>query len=131
VKPYSTDLRQRVLADCDAGAGTNAVARKYSVSPSWVRKLKQQRRETGSIEPRVATPGPKPALAAHHDRLRQLVQQTPGLTAGEYRKRLGVPVAVVTVWRAIRRLDFTHKKSPAGGRTGSARGRRATAGVAG
>jgi transposase len=131
MKPYSTDLRRRVLADCDAGTGTDAVARKYSVSPSWVRKLKQQRRQTGSIEPRVATPGPKPALAAHSDRLRQLVRQTPGLTAAEYRQRLGVTVAVVTVWRAIRRLDFTHKKSPAGGRAGPARRRRTTAGVAG
>jgi transposase len=131
MQPYSVDLRQRVLADCDAGIGTNAVAKKYSVSPSWVRKLKRQRRETGSIAPRVATPGPAPALAAHHDRLRQLVLRAPGLTAAEYRRRLGVPVAVVTVWRAIRRLDFTHKKSPAGGRAGPARGGRPAAGVAG
>ena len=130
MKPYSVDLRQRVLADCDAGIGTNAVAQKYSVSPSWVRKLKQQRRETGSIVPRVVTPGPKPALTAHHDQLRLLVRQNPGRTAAEYRKRLGVSVAVVTVWRALRRLDFTHKKSPAGGRAGPAPSRRPAAGVA-
>jgi transposase len=130
MKPYSVDLRQRVLNDCDAGIGTNAAARKYSVSPSWVRKLKQQRRETGSIEPRVVTPGPKPALTAHHDQLRRLVQLNPGRTAAEYRKRLGVSVAVVTVWRALRRLDFTHKKSPAGGRAGPAPSRCPAAGVA-
>jgi transposase len=89
MRPYSVDLRERVLGDCDAGAGTKAVAQKYSVSPSWVRKLKHQRRQTGSIAPRVATPGPAPALAAHADRLRQLLRESPGLTAAEYRDRLG------------------------------------------
>jgi hypothetical protein len=40
VKPYSMELRQRVLADCDAGMKTAAVAQMYSVSEFWVRRLK-------------------------------------------------------------------------------------------
>ena len=112
--PYSTDLRRRVLKDCDAGMGTRAVAAKFSVSESWVRKLKQQRRETGSIEPRTATPGPAPALAPHADRLRELVRAEPGLSAADYHARLGVGAAVITVWRALRRLGLTYKKSPSG-----------------
>lgn len=40
---YSMDLRQRVIADCDRGLKTNAVALKYSVSSAWVRRLKQHR----------------------------------------------------------------------------------------
>ena len=112
--PYSIDLRQRVLTDCDAGLGTTAAAEKYAVSESWVRKLKQQRRETGSIVPRTATPGPPPTLAPHADRLRELVRATPGLSAAEYRDRLGVEAAPVTVWRALRRLGLTFKKSPSG-----------------
>ena len=39
MKPYSMDLRERVLADCDAGLPTGQVAGKYRVSPSWVRRL--------------------------------------------------------------------------------------------
>lgn len=109
--PYSLDLRRRVLKDCDAGMGTRAVAEKYAVSESWVRKLKQQRRETGSIEPLTATPGPKPTLAPHAGRLRDLVQAEPDRSAEEYRDRLGVDVAPVTVWRMLRRLGLTHKKS--------------------
>ena len=114
MRPYSVDLRQRVLADCDAGAGTRAVAAKYTVSESWVRKLKQQRRETGAIAPRTATPGPAPALAPHADRLRDLARGEPDLTAAEYRDRLGVNVTAVTVWRMLRRLGLTFKKSPSG-----------------
>ena len=110
MKPYSIDLRERVLGDCDAGMKTKAAAQKYSVSPSWVRKLKQQRRESGSIEPRVGTPGPQPTLAPHAERLWELVRDAPDLSAEEYRDRLGVRVAAVTVWRALRRLELTHKK---------------------
>src|SRR5690349_5299506 len=131
MKPYSIDLRQRVLADSDAGLPAKAVADKYRVSTAWVRRLKQRRRETGEVAPRTATPGPKPALAAHADRLRALAREAPGLTAGEYRDRLGVAVAVVTVWRAIRRLGLTFKKSPAGGRAGPARRGRKAGAVAG
>ena len=110
MKAYSVDLRQRVIDDCEAGLGTKAVAAKYSVSASWVRKLKKQKRDTGSIAPIVATPGPEPALSAHEDRLRELVRANPDRTAGEYHALLGAEVAVITVWRAIRRLGFTHKK---------------------
>ena len=114
MQPYSVDLRRRVLTDCDAGMGTRAVAAKYTVSESWVRKLKQQRRETGAIEPRTATPGPAPALAPHADRLRELARDHPDLTAAEYRDRLGAGAAAVTVWRMLRRLGLTFKKSPSG-----------------
>ena len=51
-KAYSLDLRQRVINDCDAGLGTKAVAQKYSVSPAWVRRLKQHRRQRGDLVPR-------------------------------------------------------------------------------
>jgi len=35
-------------------------------------------------------------------------------TAAEYRDRLGVDVTAVTVWRMLRRLGLTFKKSPSG-----------------
>jgi len=52
MRPYSMDLRQRVLADCDDGMKTRAVATKYRVSESWVRRLKQRRAATGETAPR-------------------------------------------------------------------------------
>ena len=51
--PYSMDLRVRVLADCDAGLGAAAVAAKFQVSASWVRRLKQRRAATGETAPRA------------------------------------------------------------------------------
>lgn len=116
MRAYSMDLRVRVLAACDAGDTTAEVAEAFSVSPAWVRRLKQ-RRAAGEAGPRTpARPGP--ALAPHADRLLALVREAPGLTAAEYRGRLGVAVSVLTVWRMLRRLGLTHKKSAPGGRAG-------------
>ena len=43
-KPYSMDLRARVLADCDAGMSAPQAAAKYAVSLGFVKKLRQRRR---------------------------------------------------------------------------------------
>ena len=40
MRPYSTDLRERVVAACDAGDATREqIAARFSVSISWIRKL--------------------------------------------------------------------------------------------
>src|SRR5262249_28516957 len=70
---YSLDLRERVLADCDAGLGTGAVAARYRVSASWVRRLKRRRRETGSIAPTAQRHGPPPRWAEHAERIAEAV----------------------------------------------------------
>ena len=51
MESYSMDLRRRVLAACEAGRKTGQVAQQFGVSPSWVRRLKQRKRETGDIAP--------------------------------------------------------------------------------
>ena len=53
MQAYSMDLRERALLDSDAGMKAADVAVKYRVSGSWVRLLKQRRRETGEVAPRV------------------------------------------------------------------------------
>ena len=113
MRAYSMDLRVRVLAACDAGDSTAEVAEAFAVSEAWVRRLKQRRREDGDVRPRLpARPGP--VLAPHADRLLALVRESPGRTAGEYHGRLGAGVSVLTVWRMLRRLGLTVKKSPSG-----------------
>ena len=52
MRAYSQDLRERILADYDAGLGTWAMSLKYKVSPAWIRRLVQRRRESGEITPR-------------------------------------------------------------------------------
>jgi transposase len=85
---YSKDLRLHVFCDCDAGMTTRLVATKYGVSESWVRRLKQRRRENG--ETLARRPGScRPARwLAHADRLQQLVHARPDITLPELRDEL-------------------------------------------
>ncbi len=112
MKAYSDDLRERVLADGDAGMPTAEVAAKYRVSASWVRRLKQRRRETGETAPRTQRRGVTPKWAEHVEAIRASVREAPDATLEEHRRRLGLDLGVSTLWRAIKVLGLTLKKKP-------------------
>ena len=114
MKAYSMDLRERVLADCDAGLGTKATAGKYRVSEAWVRRLKQRRRETGRVAPHPRGPNRRTKLGGHADTLRRLVREQPDATLEELRARLPVWVSVGTLWAALHALKLRFKKKSAG-----------------
>ena len=108
--PYSSDLRQRVLADCDAGMPAPDAARKYTVSPAWVRRLLQRRRETGETAPRARRHGRVPLSATHGEAIRQAVKDRPDATLAELRDKLGLAVALSTLWAAVAALGLRLKK---------------------
>lgn len=109
MKAYSMDLRQRVIGDCDAGLPTKQVAQKYAVSPAWVRRLKQHRRERGDIVPRAGGHRPR---AFDRQQLQRLVEQTPDATLVQLRQRLGVRCSLSAICTALQALKLTYKKSP-------------------
>ncbi len=49
---------------CDAGMTAEQAAAKYTVSASWVRRLKQRRGETGEVAPRPQRHVPVPSWQA-------------------------------------------------------------------
>jgi transposase len=114
MKAYSTDLRERVLQDCDAGLGTRAVARKYRVSESWVRRLKQTRRQTGRVAPVAQRRGRVPGWVTYADRIREAVRQAPDATLAEYRVRFALPLSRSALARALAALGLSRKKSRSG-----------------
>lgn len=120
MQAYSLDLRERVVADRVAGLRTAEVARKYRVSPAWVRRLLQRYRATGQVAPKRRTQYRLPLLQPYLPQLAALIQAQPDATLAELRAALGVSVSLPTVWRAIRHLGLTVKKSPTRGRTRSA-----------
>jgi transposase len=121
MKAYSMDLRERVLADCDAGLKSGAVAAKYRVSSAWVRRLVQTRQATGRIEPKTA-PGPTPSWIAqgYAEALREAVARKPDATLPELKRELNLSVAISTLWAACRALGLTFKKKSAGPRSKTA-----------
>lgn len=114
MRAYSMDLRERVFADCQAGMTTPAVAAKYTVSASWVRRLVQRQKATGSLAPRPPSPGRPAKLAAHEARVRELVRDDPDATLAELRDRLGVRVSRAALCNYLRRLRLSFKKKSSG-----------------
>src|SRR5689334_3008922 len=116
MSPYSMDLRERVVAACDAGGLTREqIATRFSVSVAWIRKLLRQRRETGSIAPRPRGGGRAPAFDAEADRrLREAVRADDDATLAELARAAGVACCPSAVHRALKRLGITRKKSRGG-----------------
>jgi transposase len=89
---------------------TMAVAIKRRVSESWVRRLKQRRRETGEIAVRPPKKKTPPQWRAYADRLHALVSKQPDITLRELRDELGIEVSLQTLSVALRTLKYTFKK---------------------
>jgi transposase len=103
-------LRERVLTDSDAGLPTKQVAEKDRVCPAWVRRLKQRRRETGSIAPKVQRHGPLPRRPEQAAPVAEAIERTPDATLEELRRDGGLPLSIATLWRLVRDLGLTFKK---------------------
>lgn len=119
MRAYSMDLRERALRDSDAGMKAADVADKYHVSGSWVRLLKQRRRETGEVAPRAQRYGRRRMLEPHLHTLAALIAEQPDRTLVELKTALDTPASLATIWRAVNALDLPIKKNGAAVRTRS------------
>ena len=106
-----------MVADVDRGLSIRAVADKYSVSPSFVSK----RRQEGNVSPRRIGGWRPHALKAHAALIRGKLLGDKGITLAQLRgwieETLGVRVHVSPVDRFIRSLGYSYKKNTAGQRT--------------
>src|SRR3954464_2678832 len=112
MKAYSQGLRQRIIDTVQGGDGTlGQIARRFLVSVSFITRLLQLHRSTGSLEPRPHGGG-NPAVLSPEDleQLRELVRKQPDATLEELRQRLGVSCSLMTLSRALRKLGLPRKK---------------------
>lgn len=109
--PYSIDLRERVAAAIDQGQSQRQVARRFGVSPSFVTRLIQRRREAGTLAPKPHGGGRQPALDfPQWVRLARLISEQPDATLKELKARGGFTCTLTTLWRTLRRFNLTFKK---------------------
>lgn len=129
-RPYSEDLRERIVGAVEAGHSRRAAARMFEVSASCAVKLVRRWRETGSVKPDKIGAPKRSKLAPHVQWLLDLVKGEPDLTLEEIRVRLrrerDMAASIGTIWQFLDRHDIRFKKNRARERTGPAgRGRRA------
>jgi transposase len=110
--PYSRDLRQRIVDTVLRREGTSSqIAERFLVSVSFVTRLLQLYRSTGSVEPRPHGGG-NPAVLTPGDleRLRELIRQQPDATLEECRRHLGTSCSLMTISRALSQLALPRQK---------------------
>ena len=114
-KPYSNDLRERVVAAVNAGETCRVVAKRFDVGVSSVVRWSQRLRSTGSVAPGKMGGHVRPVLEPHRDFIVERINQTPHLTLHGLKDELaalGVVVSHNAVWKFLRRDGLRFKKKP-------------------
>ncbi len=112
-RPYSQDLRDRVIEAAFLGAPARDVATRFGVAPSTATRWIKRARETGDRTARRQGHGGHSKLDAHRDFLLAVIAQTPHITISALRSRLlaerGLHVGAATVWAFQRRERLNSK----------------------
>lgn len=127
-KPYSEDLRLRVVGTIEDGASIAETSEQCGVSISSVVRFLKLHRETGGVSPAKFGGHKDFALAEHEDLVRQLIAEQPDTTLAELGEKLAAKNIIVgksSIARFLHHLKLSFKKKSAGGRAGPpGRGRR-------
>lgn len=127
-KPYSLDLRERIIGFVGDGGSRRGAADRFGVSPSCAVKLMERWDRTASAAPDKRG-GSVGKLTAHKDFLLGRVKEKPDITMPELAEALkaetGIEVAPASLSRFLIRHGQRFKKNVAGQRAKSSRRRSA------
>src|SRR5689334_2292855 len=113
-RAYSTDLRERALAACEAGEGRQSeIARRYRVGERTLSAWLRTAREEGRRAPRPPRGG-RPPVGGEAATLAGLVAERNDATLAEYADRLaertGVRRSASALCRALKALGLARKE---------------------
>ncbi len=113
-RPYSDDLRRKLLEAFDQGKGSlSELAGRFGVSLGWAWKVSAARKRTGRME----RPGYRPGAKRRIDEqaLAGILRSHPDATLVELQAALentsGLRFSTQHLWRVVKRLGFRLKKS--------------------
>jgi transposase len=112
-RPYSDDLRERVVEAVEAGASRREAADRFEIAPSSAIKWLQRWRESGSVAAKPSGGSISP-LEEHATWLLALIAEQPDLTLEEvvaamHKRRIAG--SRTAVWRFFERHAISFKKS--------------------
>lgn len=103
--------RKRIIELYDKGWSTKRIAEALGRCESAVRRIRQQYRERGHLEPLPRGSGRKPLVSPEdREHLRQLVAEQSDATLDELHERANLPVSRSTIFRNLRILKLSYKK---------------------
>ena len=123
MKTISIGLRERIVEAYDAKEGTRQeIADRFKVSLAMVKKLLEQRKRLGTLEPQNYRCGRKPILQEQDlEWLRQMVTKRPDITLEELRQACDKQCSIMTISRGLEQLGASLKKIAESLRTGASR----------
>lgn len=117
MKPYSNDLRRRVIESIQENELSQAeIAEQFSVSLPFVEKLWHRWRTTGSYQALPHSGGAKRSLKEAEELIREEVKNQPDITLAELCERVAEQtgkalVTTATMCVELQRLKLARKKS--------------------
>jgi transposase len=112
MEAYPQKVREQILMAYEEKSETAEIAETYKVSRSWARRVKHRFEEFNLREAIQQKHGPDPKLGeAERKQLSALVARTPDCTLNELKEQLSKPVSVSTIWRTLKEMKLTLKKS--------------------
>ena len=117
MRPYSLDLRQRLVTAYEQGQGSIAeVAESFSVSTAFVKKMLRQWRQTGDLSAKPHAGGKPPSLSPRQRQLlKRKVREQSDISLAELQQLLAddeaLEVHLSTISRALSALGLPRKKS--------------------
>jgi transposase len=124
--PIPVPIRQRILQLYERGKSTREIAQVFGFCVAAVRRVRQQFRQRGTLEPRTHRSGRRALLTEERkQRLEKLLSEQPDATLAELGARLDRRFRTSTVDLWLRRLGWRYKKNSGRRRARAARrGRR-------
>jgi transposase len=110
-KSMSEDLRGRVVEARVSGGSVAEVASRFSVSQDSVRRWVQRFEETGSISA-MQRGGRKPSKIMDMEKFEAFARAHAHSTLTQMQAAWEEEVSLMCLSRALKRLGWTHKKSP-------------------
>ena len=111
-RPYSGDLRARVIEEIASGASRREAAERYGISASVVVIWAQRWKQTGSFMAKPSGGSTSP-LEDHAEFLLVLIAEEPDLTLDEIvaaTEKRGIACSRTAVWRFFDRRNISFKK---------------------
>ena len=112
-RPYSADIRTRVVKKHLEGKKAKEIAKELDVKHTFVYDMLSLYKSTGSVEPKPASGGRQPYLDDEkQQQIAALIRDTPDLTLQEIKDKLSLDISISVLCDTInKKMNLYYKKN--------------------